>query len=240
MRFDLIRNIEISDSKSWEGKYFLTFDIDWAHDDVIEDCIDLVGKFDLPATWFITHESPVLELLRNNPLNELGIHPDFNPLLKLSNDIDSDYSEIVEKIMKIVPDATSCRSHSVVGGGLIGHALKTNGITHESNINIPEESDMQIRPFRGNNGMTNVPYCWADEHAFLGRQSDDFIDIGRRHNLVIFDFHPIHVFLNSESVSRYEDTRLLHKNPEELIKYRYEGYGTRNRLIDLLKMSEEQ
>lgn len=52
----------------------------------------------------------------------------------------------------------------------------------------------------------------------------------------VFDFHPIHIFLNTESLDRYERTRPYHQNPSELIKHRYKGYGTRNRLIELLEL----
>ena len=31
-------------------------------------------------------------------------------------------------------------------------------------------------------------------------------------------------------------TRHLHNKPSELIKYRYDGYGTRNRLLELINL----
>ena len=51
----------------------------------------------------------------------------------------------------------------------------------------------------------------------------------------VFNFHPIHIFLNTENIVRYETTRHLHKNPKELIKNRYLGKGVRTDLIKLLK-----
>lgn len=54
---------------------------------------------------------------------------------------------------------------------------------------------------------------------------------------MVINFHPIHVFLNTESMDRYESVRHIHQNAQELLKYRYEGYGTRNLLIDLLSMN---
>ena len=46
------------------------------------------------------------------------------------------------------------------------------------------------------------------------------------------------IFLNTESLDRYESTRSLHHNPKELIKHRFMGYGTRNRLFDLLELKK--
>jgi hypothetical protein len=232
MRFEKLCRIEALEPNSWQGKFFLTFDIDWAHDQILTDTINLVLSFNVPATWFTTHATPVLESIRRSQLFELGIHPNFNPLLSGKGGVNC--AQVIKELKRLVPDAKSCRSHSVADGAVIRSALRAEGITHESNINIPEETGIALRPFLGSCGLTRVPYCWADEHAFTGSQSDDFHDISRRMSLVVFDFHPIHVFLNTESSDRYERTRHLHQNPTELIKHRYEGYGTRNRLLDLL------
>jgi hypothetical protein len=55
----------------------------------------------------------------------------------------------------------------------------------------------------------------------------------------VFDIHTIHIFLNTESLDRYDRTHPLHQNPGELIKHRYQGYGTRSRLIKLLEFANK-
>ena len=62
----------------------------------------------------------------------------------------------------------------------------------------------------------------------------NFLDKG----LNIFNFHPIHIFLNSEKLQRYENSRHIHHDPKELIKIRFNGYGVRTffkKLIDIEK-----
>jgi hypothetical protein len=235
MRFEKLCNVEASEPSSWEEKFFLTFDIDWAHDQILADTISLVLSFNVPSTWFATHATPVLESIRSSNLFELGIHPNFNPLLHGKGG--GNCMDVIKELKRLVPDAKSCRSHSVADGAVIRSGLLMEGITHESNLNIPERAGIALRPFVGNCGLTRVPYCWADEHAFAGKQSDNFDGMLKRIGLVVFDFHPIHVFLNTESFNRYERTRHLHHNPKELIKHRYEGYGTRTRLIKLLELA---
>ena len=66
------------------------------------------------------------------------------------------------------------------------------------------------------------------------------LKIALRPGLKCFDFHPIHVFLNTENLNRYERTRPIHQNPKELIKYRYQGYGTRSRSMELLELANQQ
>ena len=236
MKFEKLCHVEVSEPGSWKGKSFLTFDIDWAHDQILIDTLSLVLSFNVPATWFATHATPVLESIRRCDIFELGIHPNFNPLLLGKGG--ENCAGVIKELKRLVPEAKSCRSHSVADGAVIRSALWAEGITHDSNLNIPEGAGISLLPFVGSCGLTRVPYCWADEHAFTGRQSDNFNEIQRRMGLAVFDFHPIHVFLNTESIDRYERTRHLHHDPKELIKHRFEGYGTRKRLTKLLELAK--
>jgi len=58
----------------------------------------------------------------------------------------------------------------------------------------------------------------------------------QRDGLKVFDFHPIHVFLNTEDLARYETTREIHHKPQDLIKYRCGGQGTMTALETLLTL----
>ena len=66
-----------------ESFAYITLDIDWAPDFVLESVIEMVTKANVYATWFITHNTPLLETLAQNPKFELGIHPNFNFLLSI-------------------------------------------------------------------------------------------------------------------------------------------------------------
>ena len=65
--FQSICRIDFNRPETWEGRIFLTFDIDWATDEVLSDTIDLVEAAQVCATWFVTHDTPVLARLRDNP-----------------------------------------------------------------------------------------------------------------------------------------------------------------------------
>lgn len=229
-----VSEIVVNDINTWKNHIFLTFDIDWAHDEILKDTIDLIENAGIAATWFVTHDTPVLTRLRENPAFELGIHPNFNFLLQGDTRNGHNAKHIVQRIKKIVPEAKSVRSHSVTTGGVIMSAFAEVGLSHESNDNVPEHSNISLKPWLGSYGMVKVPYCWADKHSWMSEQSSEFSSILNRIRLGVFDFHPIHIFLNTESMNRYEHTRPLHHKPKELIKHRFEGYGTRNRLQDLL------
>ena len=55
----------------------LTFDTDWAPDYTIDYVSEKLEKAKIKSTWFITHDSPAIQRLVNNPLFEVGIHPNF-------------------------------------------------------------------------------------------------------------------------------------------------------------------
>ncbi|WP_289687985.1 polysaccharide deacetylase WbmS family protein [Helicobacter rodentium] len=136
MVFGNIGEIDLENPSSYQ-KIFLTFDIDWASDEVLEYCIDIVEKANINATWFVTHETPLLKRLRANPNFELGIHPNFNPLLEGDFAYGKNHKEVLRCFLNIIPEAKSMRSHSLGISSRILIEAKNLGITHESNICIP-------------------------------------------------------------------------------------------------------
>ena len=104
--FSSLVKIDVSIPSTWRGKQFLTFDIDWAHDSVLVDTIELVERAAVPATWFITHATPLIDRLRSNPNFTLGIHPNFNELLLGQRSADcSTAQEIICRFGSEIPEA---------------------------------------------------------------------------------------------------------------------------------------
>ena len=46
-KYGKISNIVVDDLGSWQNKIFLTFDIDWAHDEIINDCYELISQYNI-------------------------------------------------------------------------------------------------------------------------------------------------------------------------------------------------
>lgn len=213
----------------------LTLDLDWAHDVVVADTIDLVEQHGIPATWFVTHETPALERLRSNPLFELGIHPNFNFLLQGSHRAGRDAAEVLDRLLAIVPEARSVRSHSVTQSSVLLELFRSRGLTHECNTFIPWQAGISLKPWSLDNGLVRVPYFWEDDVAFARSDGSTNMEIlTHLPGLKVFDFHPIHVFLNTEDADRYERTRPLHRRPGELLEHRCRGRGTRTIFQELL------
>jgi hypothetical protein len=230
---DLIKNIGL-ESNTWKDKIYITLDVDWAHDDIIIYTIGLIEKYDLYATWYITHDTPILARLRENPKFELGIHPNFNPLLIGSDSKGKDFEEVAGNMLGLVPEAKSVRSHSMTQNSRILDAFARMGLSHDCNHFIPYESDINIKPWKLWNDMIKCPYHWEDDIEFT-KKNTGIIDVFKKSCLNIYDFHPIHIYLNTENTMRYEQTRNLHTKPEELLLQRYNNIGTRSYFIELLE-----
>ena len=234
-KFALISEIKPSIKETWYDKLFLTFDIDWAHDEIIWDTLEILREFDTPATFFFTHKTKIIDDVVSFGKHEIGIHPNFNQLL-ISNQKEQCAKDIIFDLMEIVPNAVSVRSHSTTNSSILCKTFRTFNLTHECNFFIPDFSGIELKPWKNWTGMTMVPYFWEDDVACIEKEVTQITKLINSKSLKVFDFHPIHVFLNSADLELYSSLRNMHKNPIELIKYRNHSYGTRDRLIELLKL----
>jgi len=227
---------------TWDKRIFLTFDLDWAHDHVIKYTIDLVERAGVAATWFVTHDTPILRRLRANPLFELGIHPNFLPLLMNGDRVKGDTAaEVLDRLMDIVPEATAVRSHSLVQSGPLLQLFRERGLTHDANSFIHEKSGIVVRPWIDWFGMIRAPFIWEDDFWCDTGASSTITAMLDREGMVGFNFHPIHVFLNSENLTRYEQARDSFQDLERLRGYRNEDQaGAQDMLCSLLSLANSR
>ena len=106
-----IKDVKPEDKKTWEGHSLVELDVDWAPEEIIEDTILLLETYQVPATFFATGKSAALSNIAKNELYEVGIHPNFVPLLRGDSSAGADCQEIVGRLMEIFPDAKSSKAH---------------------------------------------------------------------------------------------------------------------------------
>ncbi len=235
MNTELISNINLQNELSWRDKLFITIDIDWAHDEVIEDTLKLLEEAKASATLLITHKTKLLKNLYNNKLFELGIHPNFNNLLNGESEESIDASKIVSKLLEIVPNAKCVRSHSMTQNSKLLDIFFEKKIKYDLNHFVPLHSGIQLKPWASWNGIIKVPYFWEDDIDCIYNKGHTIEELLLYKGIKVVDFHPIHIFLNTESMDRYQASRKHFNNPRELRKMRFNGYGTRCKFKELLK-----
>lgn len=233
--FSRISDIDLADETTWKGRIFITLDIDWAADFVLKEAIGLLEDAAIPATWFSTHETPLLERIRNNPLFELGVHPNFNPLLFSAPK--ATVPEVMEQILQHLPGCAAMRSHSLVQSSGILATYAYYGLRYDCNILIPWDAGMVLKPWRHWDGeVVRVPHLWEDDVACLyGWPMDTSVNYWyQAEGINVLDFHPIHLYLNSNTLTAYEASRMAHRDPIALAPFRQSGIGSRTFLESLI------
>ncbi|MBL0310989.1 MAG: hypothetical protein IPP77_15370 [Bacteroidetes bacterium] len=211
-----------------------TCDIDWAPEEVIQDTIDFFSSYQVSLTLFATHDSKVLQKA-DTSLFEIGIHPNFNPLLqnKVENPQTSS-PDIISELLLIYPQAKGVRSHSMTQSTILLDQFKNAGLLYDANHFLPYQS---VVPYTLWNGLFRIPYNWEDDiHWEYGYDFEPgFILNSSNIQLWILDFHPIHLFINTKSAKQYAEAKAFYQQPAELMKHRnIESKGVRTFIKEVL------
>lgn len=233
--FGLIKDIDIDIEESWRNYIFITIDIDWAPDEIILYTINLLEKYNAKATFFITHKTYLLKKIIENPNFDIGIHPNFNFLLDGDYRYGKSISEVIMYFNRIVPDTLSVRSHALTQSSIILNKIADMGFKYELNTYIPFHSGSMLCPYRHcGKDLIRVPHFWEDDAELLYKSNIKLCSLLNYEGIKVFDFHPIHIFLNTEDMNRYEKAKKFFKRPKSLFHFQNkEKYGTGNFLEEL-------
>jgi hypothetical protein len=189
----------------------ITLDIDWAPDYAIDFAASLLIEAQVRATWFVTHDSPAVERLRQHPhLFELGIHPNFLP----GTTHGKTESEILSHCIGFVPQARVVRTHGLFQtSNLLEKIIDETPVSVDVSLFLPHAAALEPVVYYWENGkrLVRLPYMWEDDFEMV--RPDGVWDLGglidRGTGLMIMDFHPIHVFLNSVTLATCRSVRAL-------------------------------
>jgi len=182
----------------------VTLDMDWAPDFVIDEVANCLIEQGVRATWFVTHLSPAVERLRaRQDLFELGIHPNFLD----GSSHGKSCEEVLNHCETLVPEARSIRTHGLIHSSALTDALFENtDICIDSTFYLPYSTHIEAVEYqRFGKSIWRIPFFWEDDDE-PERQNPcwDLPEILRgRSGLLVFAFHPIHVYLNSRTLDSY-------------------------------------
>ena len=162
---------------SWVSKVFVEIDVDWAHDKIIEDTISLLEEHKVNATFFATHRSAALSNIAKASKHEIGIHPNFIPLLKGDDSKGVDYKQVISRIMGVFPDAKCVKGHSLVDSSMLLQHYSEIGITHDNTYLIDTPAMDFLVPWRLWNNIIRVPLYWEDDYHCVTKNQRSFYDI---------------------------------------------------------------
>ncbi len=184
-------------------RVLLTVDVDWAPDAAIDFTADLLVRHKVKSTWFLTHDSPAIQRLKNRPeLFELGIHPNF--LAGSSHGATPE--EVLDFCMNLVPDAVSMRTHALVQSTpLLDLVIKRTPIRFDLSLLLPHAHNLELVEYQWNGPvLLRLPYHWGDDLEMMRKHPSWKVETALEGDgFRVFDFHPIHVFLNSADMGPY-------------------------------------
>jgi len=202
----------------------ITIDVDWAPEPVLADTVELLDTRGLKATFFATGPSQVLEAAASRK-HEVGLHPSYqdnpNPQLALS------------KLKQLWPEAKGVRAHGLASSSALLKMYVEAGLEYNCDFFVPDQEILQ--PYLRLNRLVCLPFCWEDDVHF---RSDspfqiDFLGI-ERNGLLIYSFHPVHIYLNTNSDATYRTAKPSYQDPQGLLMRRARGKGVRTLFLDLL------
>lgn len=205
-----------------EKKIYITMDMDWACNEVMLYCYRLIQELKIKVTINITNEVDCIREMRLDPDIELGIHPNFNPLLAGDSSNKMGSEGVVKTLKNFLPEAVTARSHSLVQSTPILNQLADNGILFELNQYIPPFPGVCLPPYRFLDKITRIPFIYEDDIALIeGKDYTAEYYLGEGFSMErVFNFHPIHIFLNTEKLDRYANSKQYQFDFNQLEKYR--------------------
>ncbi len=171
--------------------------------------------------------------------HEIALHP------YLDETITSEWMNVILKMKKDWighKEITGVRSHSCAYTQRLGVNLFKSDFKYVSNITLPPLAE--VKPFRYPWGIYEYPIFYMDNMDFNSglffndheKFSKNIIEYSLKTDKVfIFDFHPIHLLLNSPDQNFYNKWFNLGR-PKEM---RYSGYGTLSFFNDLNREMEK-
>ena len=219
---------------------YLTYDMEWSCDELMDWFIDnAVNKQGIKGTINVTHNTRCLEQIRSEKKLELGIHPNFNNLLESNNFLGDDYRSIVCGLKQIVPEAVSIRSHSLVKSNQLSKFLSESGFKVESNIFVEPYEGISITSFKDCFGLIQVPILFEDDlylSSTVKHHPEWYFDIDMD---MVFNFHPIHLLLNTDNMDRYSGAKPYYHDFVRLQDYiNRDQYGVYDFYKDLISIGK--
>jgi hypothetical protein len=219
-------------------KYALTFDVDWAPDSSIQICLDLLNRFGVKATFFATHHTDMNKEIVLQGHN-LGIHPNFLPGSTHGKNVE----EVISSCLSFAPDAKYMRTHGLYQSTSLLYEVFSKFSQLELDVSLlmhKAESAQRCSWRYKDVKFDRLLYNWEDDVEFyysgFGEEAEIFF--GPK---IIYDFHPIHVHLNSCSISQYlklkeytSGRKLFTLNNGEVFSFINTGEGVRNILESIM------
>ena len=174
---------------------------------MIEEVAEMLIKYKVKATWFATHRSKAVDELEREDLFEIGIHPNFYPNSTHGETED----EVLTYMKSLFPDAISMRTHGLYSNTRFLHKCAKLGIKIDVSVLIDRGKNLQVFKmfFEDGSFILRAPFLWEDDFEMNKPTPCWSVNkiILEINGLKIFDFHPVHICLNTPNMKVYSSLK---------------------------------
>jgi hypothetical protein len=216
----------------------LTFDVDWAPDWMVDICRQRLNQKKVKGTFFITHPSDIIaDLLIDG--HAVGIHPNLLTGSSQGNSVRA----VFDYLLSILPAADMMRTHGLYQSSAFFLQIILNYPQIRTDFSLLTYKSVSVEKTQlllPEGQIARVSYNWEDDVAFNDPHWD-WRTFQPWSPLHVFDFHPVHVALNSRNGASYRRLkdeiggRPLYSIDQSLAgRYRNIEYGTASMLDSVL------
>jgi hypothetical protein len=146
--------------------------------------------------------------------------------------------EVLENLTRIVPRAQIVRSHRLFQEEGILDLYMEYGLRYD--LTPFEYQNPNPKPYRYWNGLLRLPFNFSDDSILLRREKFLVPPWTLAASLLICDFHPIHIYLNTDKIERYLAVKKLgplpNLNPKKISAFvNRDRIGVRTLFTTLIK-----
>lgn len=222
--------------------FAFSFDIDWASDEVLDYALTPLVKGRIPMTLFCTHLSQWIEKEVDKSIVEKEIHPNFCANSTQGNT----YQEVFDYCEKIPSDRIGFRNHRYFESNDINDIFLQKGYKYSSNIC----TDMHyVMPFYNRYGFLTIP-IFMEDGGFLFQKHvlnlNTIIDRLPKQGTIVFNFHPMHIAFNSNSLAKMKNFRAdlsiqdyQNLSMEVIHKKQEKKFGIKDLLSELIEWGDK-
>lgn len=200
--------------------FAISIDLDWAPDEVIRFTFELLAQYRIRVTVFCTHPVEVKH-------HEVALHPNFER--------EGTPEQHIRALQQSYPEAQGVRSHALHINSRLYQLYRQLGLVYSSSYYM---FGQRVEPFRTVAGMIELPIFFEDDLYFLEHGNMDIrmqdLDLNGSH-LKVFNFHPIHIFMNTSSTEHYHDWKTHYQDVTKLREWVGEKRGTRDFFLETLE-----
>lgn len=215
---------------------YLTFDTDHMDETRMSEFLETVS-FPGEGTFFCTQQYECLT--RTN--HELSPHPYLGE--------ENDWAKELANMRRLFPQSVGWRAHSCVFSHILALWLCKNNYKYVSTHDNFGATD--IYPHKHMWGVWHFPIYYMDNmdfsrHLYWHQNAGEkfskelLLNAVNGSALYIFDFHPIHLLLNTPGPEYYFEKRDAFKAGVSIDKIRFQGYGTFNFFQELCMMMDSK